>query len=112
MKPCIRGLKEFKKGCPENTSCPAWIETLGKLQPLVIKQCADIAVVHLLWDLNCNMIRNEQAVESFRNEAAESAPIILRILTHGINTKTFEIAENTGDDREGQSRVRSLPSGS
>lgn len=72
MKPCIRGLKEFKKGCPENSSCPAWIETLGKQHPAVVKKCADIVRVDLLWDLNCNMIGIQQATESSRNHAAKN----------------------------------------
>lgn len=71
MKPCIRGLKEFKKGCPENSSCPAWIETLGSLSPKVIRQCADVAAVHLLWDLNCNVVGTQQATETFRNGMCE-----------------------------------------
>ena len=70
MKPCIRGLKKFKNGCPENSSCPAWIETLGRHQPVVIKKCVDIVTVDLLWDLNCNMIGTQQATESNRNMTA------------------------------------------
>lgn len=70
MKPCIRGLKEFKKGCPENSSCPAWIETLGRKQPVVIQKCVTIAMVDLLWDLNCNVIGTQVASEGTRNMMA------------------------------------------
>lgn len=71
MKPCIRSLKEFKKGCPENNACPAWVTTLGKLQPRIINKCADIVMVDLLWDLNCNTIGTQAATESFRNGMCE-----------------------------------------
>lgn len=72
MKPCIRGLEQFrKKGCPENSSCPAWIETLGKLHPQIIRKCVDITIVDLLWDLNCNATGIQSATESFRNGMCE-----------------------------------------
>jgi len=74
MRPCIRGLKEFKKGCPENSSCPAWISTLGTKHPVKINKCADVAMVDLMWDLNCNMIGNQQATESLRNGLCEVDP--------------------------------------
>ena len=98
MKPCIRGLKKFKAGCPENSSCPAWVETLGSLHPKVIKQCVDIVSVGLLWDLNCNMIGNQQATEGNRNMTA-----LLSLVSTGVRssdelirvaTKNLESSQN------------------
>jgi hypothetical protein len=74
MKPCIRGLREFKKGCPENNLCQAWIETLGRMQPKIIKKCVDLVMVDLLWDMNCNTIGVQAATESFRNGMCEVSP--------------------------------------
>lgn len=71
MKPCIRNLKDFKQGCPENSSCPAWISTLGRLKPQPINKCVDIVIADLLWDLNCNTLGTQQATESFRNEVVK-----------------------------------------
>lgn len=102
MKPCIRGLKEFKRGCPENNSCPAWIETLGSLHPKPIRQCSDVAMVHLLWDLNCNVIGAQQATENLRNGLCEEDPITKQPVPRQLKltiVKATEIHE----------RIRALP---
>lgn len=83
--PCIRGLKEFKKGCPQRsynaddgTGCPAWIERSKVLQPdgscKDIKECLDMWMFRLAWT-QCGLLEgNQQATESFRNGMIENAP--------------------------------------
>jgi hypothetical protein len=102
MKPCIRGLKEFKKGCPENSLCPAWVETLGSLHPKVIKQCVDVVIANLLWDLNCNMIGVQQASEGTRNMTGLLSMVItnqsppeelIRTATKHINESRIKIEQ-------------------
>lgn len=89
MKPCIRNLPKFKKGCPENSSCKAWITTLGSLRPKVINKCADLVVVDLLWDLNVNMIGNQHAVESFRNNIHESAQVLMEVVNASVQMRSL-----------------------
>jgi hypothetical protein len=87
MKPCIRNIPKFKKGCPENTACPAWIATLGSLHPKVINKCADLVVVDLLWDLNCNTIGVEQATESFRNNMHKATGSMLQLVANEVQKR-------------------------
>ena len=79
--PCIRGLKQFKKGCPQREwngvdGCPGWIT-----RPIVTKdnptearpanECIDLYMARLQWDTNALLEGNQQAVESFRNGMLE-----------------------------------------
>lgn len=73
MKPCIRGLREFKKGCPESSQCSCWIEkAMSKIGggTEIIKQCADLWIIQLLFDMCALMEGNQQATESSRNMIA------------------------------------------
>lgn len=78
MSPCIRGLKQFNKGCPEMTynpntglGCPAWQEidmaTKGGQDKIEIRECLDLYTARLLYHNNCLLESNQQALESFRN---------------------------------------------
>ena len=87
MKPCIRNLPKFKKGCPENSECPAWITTLGALRPKVINKCADLVMVDLLWDLNCNTIGVQGATESFRNNMHKATGTMLQIIANDVDQR-------------------------
>lgn len=80
--PCIRGLKEFKKGCCQRSwngkdGCPAWIErdkvpqSDGSFKD--IKECLDLWMFRLAWT-QCGLLEgNQQATESFRNGMIEQA---------------------------------------
>ena len=75
--PCIRGLKEFKSGCPQKSwdgeeGCPCWIElsVSARGDPLkkeVRKQCLDLWLWEFQWAMMGLLEGNQQAVESFRN---------------------------------------------
>lgn len=84
MKICIRGLEKFKEsGCPENSECPAWISTLGKLQPQPINKCVDLATADLLWNLNCVLNGNGAVLETLRNKICSKdgiKPITLQVV--------------------------------
>jgi hypothetical protein len=79
-RPCIRGLKEFKKGCPEKywdgkSGCPAWKEYTvpqedGK--PIIIKGCIDCLSEHWLFEAIRLLEGNQKATESFRNGMCET----------------------------------------
>jgi len=82
--PCIRGLKEFKKGCPQvafnpitGHGCPAWItKTMpSKKDPderETISQCLDLWMLVVNWDANVLLEGNQQAIETFRNGSIET----------------------------------------
>jgi hypothetical protein len=76
--PCIRGLKCFKKGCPQKRwserdpeGCPAWVEldmkTKGGTDVIEIRECLDLYMSRLMFYNNCLLEGNQQAIESFRN---------------------------------------------
>jgi hypothetical protein len=81
-RPCIRGLKEFRKGCPEkhwdgNSGCPAWKEYTvpqegGK--PILIKDCIDCLSEHWQFEAVKLLEGNQQATESFRNGMCQTGP--------------------------------------
>jgi len=81
-RPCIRGLKAFKKGCPEKAwngsdGCPAWKEytipqTDGK--PIILRDCIDGLSEHWRFEALKLLEGNQKATESFRNGMCESAP--------------------------------------
>lgn len=81
---CIRGLKEFKNGCPGRTwngeeGCQCWIEeTVAKQDnPLVTETlglCLDLWMFKLAWHNNKLTEGNQQAVEKFRNAMCEVDP--------------------------------------
>lgn len=79
-RPCIRGLKEFKKGCPEkcwngNEGCPAWKEYTIKDNKdggiKIIKDCIDN--LQEIWAFESLKLLegNQIATESFRNGMTE-----------------------------------------
>ena len=80
LPPCIRNLKEFKKGCPQRkwdgeSGCPAWIEmpvaTKGNPQHKEIKgQCIDIWMWEFQWAALGSLEGNQQATEGNRNMTA------------------------------------------
>ena len=82
--PCIRGLKEFKKSCPEkcwdgSEGCPAWLEMPvvdlnDPTKKTIERKCLDIWMFHLAWCSNRVMEGNQQAVESLRNGMCEVDP--------------------------------------
>ena len=74
--PCIRGLKQFSKGCPQRAwngtdGCPAWIEidmsTKGGQEKIKIRECLDIYMSRLMFYNNVLLEGNQQGIESFRN---------------------------------------------
>jgi len=74
--PCIRGLKQFSKGCPQRKwngedGCPAWIEldmeTKGGQDKIEIRECLDIYTSRLQFYNNVLLEGNQQAIESLRN---------------------------------------------
>jgi len=80
-RPCIRGLKEFKKGCPEKcwdklSGCPAWKEYTvpgehGK-PPVILKDCIDNLSEHWQFEALRLLESNQQATETFRNGMCET----------------------------------------
>ncbi|BBO74384.1 hypothetical protein DSCW_18010 [Desulfosarcina widdelii] len=78
--PCIRGLKEFKKGCPQRSwngedGCPAWVEADLKAKDggnVRVAECLDLYRARLHWHTNALLLGNQQATESFRNNMTET----------------------------------------
>ena len=104
--PCIRGLKQFGKGCPEKkwdgrSGCPAWIDKIILLSENPkeygpANMCIDVYMAQLHWDINAFLAGIQRAIESFRNnmtEATESGnlPKTSRGLAHLINIFEKEI---------------------
>jgi len=83
MKPCIRNIKRFKKGCPESEECMAWIElpmTTQGGEKEIVKQCLDLWVFKFLKD-QCGLLEGtQQAIESFRNNMYESLPAAASVM--------------------------------
>ncbi len=82
-RPCIRGLKEFKKGCPEKywdgkSGCPAWKEYTipgdNGQKPCVIKDCIDCLSEHWQFEALKLLEGNQKATESFRNGMCQTGP--------------------------------------
>lgn len=82
-RPCIRGLKVFKKGCPEKfwdgkEGCPAWKEYTipqeGGNPPVVIKDCIDILSEFWQHEALKLLEGNQRATEHFRNDMCETGP--------------------------------------
>lgn len=81
-RPCIRGLREFKKGCPEkywdgSEGCPAWreyaIPTVEKGKPpRIIKDCIDCLSEHWQFEALKGLEGNQKTSESFRNGMCEN----------------------------------------
>lgn len=75
--PCIRGLQEFKKGCPQKSwdgkeGCPAWKELIiskrgNPLEKETKAQCISEWSFEFQWATMGLLEGNQQAVESFRN---------------------------------------------
>ena len=77
--PCIRGLKQFNKGCPQKEwdpmtgeGCPAYkvIQRSVRNEPLkkiIVGQCIDLWQHDFTFDKLGFMESNQQAIESFRN---------------------------------------------
>lgn len=85
MKPCIRGLKEFKKGCPEklwngSDGCPAWVEEIlpdpeSPTKKRTVKCCLDVMSViyqrHMLSLLEGNVVTSEKLRNGLIEEDAD-----------------------------------------
>lgn len=81
--PCIRGLQEFKKGCPQKSwsadtgeGCPAWKELIiskrgNPLEKKTKAQCISEWSFEFEWAMMGLLEGNQQAVESFRNGMIE-----------------------------------------
>lgn len=76
--PCMRGLKEFKKGCPQKPwngedGCPAWVELLvtPMNEPTKPKDKIGKCIEHWKIELQLKSLAllegNQMAIESFRN---------------------------------------------
>lgn len=94
-RPCIRGLKEFKKGCPEkawdgNSGCPAWKEYTipgqGGNAPFILKDCVDCTSEY--WQIEALKLLegNQVAIETFRNNMSTEGspkpdPALMKIAT-------------------------------
>lgn len=84
--PCIRGLIQFKKGCPQRpwdgeNGCPAWIElSVGSranpLQKEIRRQCIDLWSWEFQWAGLGIMEGVQQATESSRNMTALQSLVI------------------------------------
>ena len=84
--PCIRGLHQFKKGCPEQkwngeSGCPCWIElsvgTVGNpLQKEIKKQCIDLWNHEFQWASLGAMEGVQQAMEGNRNMLALASLVV------------------------------------
>ena len=99
---CIRNLPKFRKnGCPQTKECPCWIERIvekdGKQE--VVGNCLDLWLFDLLYDLNYNLVGNQQAIESFRNNTAQNANNLLTILHEAVNKK-YQLEEYEKDKLE------------
>lgn len=81
--PCIRGLKEYKRGCPQEKwnsvtgkGCPLWITrtapTLAYPNGEIISQCLDLWMLTVNWDANKLLEGVNQVIESFRNNMTET----------------------------------------
>lgn len=89
--PCIRGLQQFKKGCPEKTwdgesGCPCWIEEMvvdsETSKKRIEKKCLDLWMFTIAWHSNGLLEGNQQAVESFRNNVSEATQKMVAGINH------------------------------
>lgn len=84
QRPCVRGLREFKKGCPQKPwdpatgeGCPLWKSYLVKKiddptrTPEIKSQCVDEWQFDWLAWANAGLAGNQAAIESFRNGMTE-----------------------------------------
>lgn len=79
---CIKGLPDFKNGCPEKhgvypDGCPAWKEyTVSQDNhngPVVIRDCVDVLKERWQFEALKLLEGNQRATESFRNGMCETA---------------------------------------
>lgn len=95
MPPCIRGIKQFSKGCPQKEwngqdGCPAWKELTVTVrgEPLkkqIKKQCIDLWLHDFQYEALGLLLGNQQATESFRNnmtteEGPKPDPAVLGLM--------------------------------
>lgn len=89
MQPCIRGLREFKRGCPRSDECPCWkVSFVVEHGERVNKgQCIDLwrfdherAILALLEG-------NQQAIESFRNNTYNSAEKLVEVMNASLQVR-------------------------
>jgi hypothetical protein len=79
--PCIRGLKQFRGGCPQRSwnghdGCPAWIDRDipdrdNPPKVIAANMCVDIYLSRLQWDTNAFLQGIQASIESFRNNMTE-----------------------------------------
>lgn len=82
--PCIRGLKQFKKGCPGKAwdgkeGCAAWHEDLVSIaadkNPEMRGFCIDVWRYFFLWWSQNRLAGVQQATETFRNGMLMEDPL-------------------------------------
>lgn len=94
--PCIRGLRNFKRGCPGKPwngeeGCPAWVELLvtPKDEPAKPKDKIGHCIDHWMVELKLKELGllegNQIAIESFRNNMSidgypKPDPAVLRLV--------------------------------
>jgi len=76
---CIRGLKQFKNGCPQNESCPMWRNMitvpLSKPNEQETKgQCIDVWMFDLKIQELARLEGIQEAIERMRNAIAQPDP--------------------------------------
>lgn len=116
-RPCIRGLKEFRKGCPEkcwdgNEGCPCWTEipvsNINGNEPTnIIKNCCTI-LNETFFPLEILRLLegNQMATESFRNGMCEDIngkiyPKPDQVMVKILNTMQKQKEENLLLERNG-----------
>ena len=83
MIPCR--WKLFKrKGCPESNACPYWLTEVIKRKDGTVgpeSKCIDFWMFTIAWHGNAILEGNQQAIESFRNNVADSVPTLVGIMS-------------------------------
>ena len=114
LRPCIRGLREYKKGCPERSwngkdGCPAWIEEQatviedGVAQKKMFKNCIDVWNLYIMKGLSRGLEGVQQATETFRNGMCEEVNGQVRPkINQVIVSMTKEIGNGNNDRQAGR----------
>ncbi|MDY6904074.1 MAG: hypothetical protein SWH61_05245 [Thermodesulfobacteriota bacterium] len=76
MKPCVRNLPGFKKGCPENDTCPCWktLQVAKRGNPLekeIKSQCIDLWMFEFAWSQLGATEAVQKEIEELRNNLCQ-----------------------------------------
>lgn len=76
---CVRGLKKFKNGCPQNNECPLWREMIISPTGDPTKQenkgqCIDVWMIDLKVQELGRLEGIQEAIERMRNAIAQPDP--------------------------------------